>query len=740
MRLRFHCFLVLILFFIGTPFIHAQEQVQSGKIPKVSRAPTLEDFLKNTPREAELKIADFRQFDPGDGDPVSQPTTAYLSYDEKNLYVAYVCIDDPSKIRAQISRRDSLFTDDRVNISIDTFHDHRRNYWFETNPYGIQMDGMNTGGMDDINFDTLWYSEGKITSEGYMVLMTIPFKSLRFPNAPMQSWGILLARSIQRNNEWANWPYVTRRKMPSWAGQFGDLEGIENISPGRNMQFIPYGLFSRTRYLNDPALGLNYLTENDKRGGLDAKMILKDAFTLDMTVNPDFSQVESDSPQVTVNQRYEVFFPEKRPFFMENSDYFKTPENLFFSRRIVDPQIGLRLTGKLGLWGIAALAVDDRAQGKQAPEFSSLHDERAAVSVVRVYRELGKESRVGVIASSRDFSGSSNRLFGFDTRLKLGRNWTLSGQAMGSETHDLNNSRRDGTALYVSVSQSSLHFHYNSYYRDRSSGFDAQTGFIQRVDMREAGQTIGYSWRPKKSKLVSFGPSFSSSAIYDHQGTLTDWQFNPSFMLELTRYTNITIGRSESYELFGNIDFRKSSNNVNFYSEWFKWLHLSFDLGQGDSINYFPGYGLKPFLAKSFEGTFQLTLQPFSRLRLNEMYIHSRLSTRGVDGIPIFNNHIVRSKANYQFTRELSLRAIVDYNSILPNSSLVFMEKTKRLGFDLLLTYMLNPGTALYLGYTDNYENMHLDPLASPSLQRSGFPDTSVGRQLFVKFSYLLRI
>jgi hypothetical protein len=740
MRLRFHCFLVLYIFFIGTPFIHAQDQAKSGRIPKVSRAPKLEDFLKNTPREAELKIADFRQFDPGDGDPVSQPTTAYLSYDEKNLYVAFVCIDDPSKIRAQIGRRDSLFTDDRVNISIDTFHDHRRNYWFETNPYGIQMDGMNTGGMDDINFDTLWYSEGKITSEGYMVLMTIPFKSLRFPNAPMQSWGILLARSIQRNNEWANWPYVTRRKMPSWAGQFGDLEGIENISPGRNMQFIPYGLFSRTRYLNDPALGLNYLTENDKRGGLDAKMILKDAFTLDMTVNPDFSQVESDSPQVTVNQRYEVFFPEKRPFFMENSDYFKTPEILFFSRRIVDPQIGLRLTGKIGHWGIAALAVDDRAQGKQAPEDSSLHDERAAVGVFRVYRELGKESRVGVIGASRDFAGSSSRLFGFDTQLKLGKNWTLTGQAMGSKTNELDDSHRNGTAAYMSISQSGRHFRYNSYYRDRSPGYNAQTGFIQRVNIREAGQNIGYSWRPEKSKFISYGPFFASSVIYDHQGNLTDWLFNPSFMLELTRYTNITIGRSESHELFGNIDFRKSSNNVNFYSEWFKWLHLSFDLGQGDSINYFPVYGLKPFLAKSFEGTFQLTLQPFSRLRLNEMYIHSRLSTRGADGIPIFNNHIVRSKANYQFTRELSLRAIVDYNSILPNSSLVFMEKTKRLGFDLLLTYMLNPGTALYLGYTDNYENMHPDPLASPRLQRSGFPDASVGRQLFVKLSYLLRI
>jgi hypothetical protein len=739
---RFLFWCLLLFFFIASPGIRAEEpaQVRSIRIPRVSRPPKLEDFLNHTPREAEVKVTDFRQIDPGDGDPISQPTKAYLSYDSNNLYAAFVCTDDPKKIRAQIARRDQLYTNDRISLSLDTFHDHRRNYWFEANAHGIQMDGVNTGGMDDLNYDTLWYSEGKITADGYVVLMTIPFKSLRFPNASKQTWGILLARSIQRNNEFSNWPYITWRKMPSWAGQFGDLEGLENISPGRNMQFIPYGLFSRARYLDNPVRGLDYRTQNDQRGGLDAKMTLKNALTLDMTVNPDFSQVESDSPQVTVNQRYEVFFPEKRPFFMENADYFQTPETLFFSRRIVDPQIGLRLTGKVGRWGIAALAVDDRAQGKQMPEESHLHNDRAGVGVFRLYRELGKESRMGLLFTSRDFGPSSNRLLGFDAKLNFHKNWALTGQLMGSKTHEFDGSTRDGASALIRLNQSGRHFQFSSYYQDRSPDFDTQLGFIQRVDIREAGQNLEYSWRPVKSKIVRFGPSLAYSATWDHIGTLTDWKVNPSFVFEMTRQTSLMVVRSESYERFAGRDFRKSSNSVSLFSQWYRWLHFNGSMEQGDSINYYPAFGLVPFLGKSFTGSLELTLQPSARLQLDETYLYNRLGTDGSKATTVFNNHILRSKANYQFTRELSLRAIVDYNSILPNSSLVFMDKTKRLGFDLLFTYLLNPGTALYFGYTDNYENMHPDLLAAPSLRRSGFPDTSVGRQIFIKLSYLLRI
>jgi len=210
--------------------------------------------------------------------------------------------------------------------------------------------------------------------------------------------------------------------------------------------------------------------------------------------------------------------------------------------------------------------------------------------------------------------------------------------------------------------------------------------------------------------------------------------------MELTRMSNLWIGYQKSYERFDGIDFRKNFSIVDFSSEWLRWLAVRAMIGIGDSINYYPASGLRPFLAKSLENSFSITLKPSARLNVNEMYLYSRLGSQRETEGSIFNNHIFRSKINYQFSREFSLRAIIDYNAVLPNASLVYLERTKRLGFDFLFTYLLHPGTAVYVGYTDNYENMHLDPRISPNLQRSGFPGTLSGRQFFVKLSYLLRM
>jgi len=746
MKLLYALILITLTYFVlatggetfGQEQRYEQEQIKTVNIPKVSRPPKFEDFITGAPREAELVISDFRQVDPGDGDPASQPTTAYLSYDDKNLYAAFICKDDPSKIRATIGRRDSIFRDDRVTLSLDTFQDRQRNYWFESNAYGVQMDGINTNGSDDLNFDALWYSEGRIVDDGYIVLMTIPFRSLRFPNTPVQSWGLMLSRAIQRNNEWSNWPYLTWRLMPSWQGQFGDLNGIHDISPGRNIQLIPYAGFSRASYWNPMKSGLQYDTENDFRAGLDAKMVLRDSLTLDMTLNPDFSQVESDSPQVTINQRFEVFFPEKRPFFMENADYFQTPETLFFSRRMVDPQFGARLTGKIGRWAIAALAGDDRAPGELAPEDSDYYEDRAAIGVFRMYRELGKESRIGGLITSRDFGGSYNRVFSLDTRLRLNQNLILTGQWMGSRSRHLDGGDQNGTAGYLRLAKSGRDFTANAYYRDRSAGFETDMGFITRVDIRETGGSAGYSWHPEKGSILSFGPSFSGSFIYDHGGTLTDWTASPSFRIEMPRYTTLSFTHNESFEHFAGVDFRKNSNRVSVSSEWQKWLHLSSSLEHGDRVNYFPAGGELPFLAKSLDTNFTLRLMPTPQLQIDETYLFTRLAADGRG--TVFNNHIWRTKANYQFTREFSLRAIVDYNAVLPNDALVNLDRSKRLGLDVLFTYLLHPGTALHIGYTDNYENLRFDPTVSPLVQRGSFPDTSVGRQIFAKFSYLFRM
>ena len=742
---------VLLCLLLCALFLHAQNttidtQARKLHIPRVSRAPKLADFLDNVPREAELTVTDFRQFVPGDGVPVSQPTTAYLSYDDKNLYAAFVCKDDPKLIRARMAKHDQIMSDDRVIVNLDTFHDRRHMYWFDVNPYGIQADGNVTDGLeDDASWDTVWRSEGRITGDGYIVWIAIPFKSLRFPGNTEQTWGLILGRYIQRNNEFSGWPRVSSRK-PGWAQQGGDLEGFREISPGRNLQLIPYGLFSRSRFLDNPAGGTARLaTENEGRAGLDAKVVLKDAFTLDATLNPDFSQVESDEPQVTVNQRYEVYFPEKRPFFMENAGFFITPERLLFSRRIVDPRFGARLTGKLGKWSMGALFVDDRGPGKNLAPSDPLNGEQSPIGVFRVQREFGRGSRnssIGAMLTSQDFGPSYNRVFSLDTRLQLLRNWTFVGQAAASKTRTLSGDRLAGPAYRAMWYYQGRNFISDTRYVDHSPDFRAQVGYVPTLDIRQVSHSGGYLWRRPKGLLQSFGPVLTAYIAYDRQGRMRDWSLAPEFRLGLARGTTLSLSKSQTFELYNGRGFHKRLFNVAFDSEWLSWFWLSGSFKKGTAVNYNPASQLAPFLGQTSQATAGFTLRPEPHTQIEETYIYSGLRVGNeskvagaLPGTAIFNNHIARSKVNYQFTRQLSLRFIADYNAILPSYTLTSLQKTKRLGLDALFTYMLNPGTALHIGYTDLHENYQLDP----ELHRTSGLDLNTGRQVFVKLSYLFR-
>lgn len=722
----------------------AQAQPATLQIPRVSRAPALEDFLKETPREAEARVTGFRQREPGDGVPVSQETSAYLSYDDKNLYVVFVCKDEGDKVRARMARREGILGDDVVSVFLDTFHDRRRAYLFSANPLGIQLDGIVTEGQaDDYSFDTLWRSDGRLTPDGFIVWMAIPFKSLRFSNVAAQTWGLALGRTIVRNNENSFWPYITRR-LEGFGQQLAVLTGLEGISPGRNMQFIPYGMFAGARFLDVRVPG--FFSDRDARAGLDAKLIWRDAFALDVALNPEFSQVESDEPQVTINQRFEVFFPEKRPFFIENAGYFETRQTLFFSRRIVDPQFGVRLTGKKGGWAVGGLAIDDRAPGRQRSGADPLHDRRAGVGVVRVQREVAQQSTIGLLFTSRDFASSSNRVISFDTRLKLNPNWVLSGQLMGSDTRQRDGAGRSGPAYFAELTHSGRHFSYYARYVDRSPDFDSQVGFIPRVDIRQIEQFARYSWRPRRGRVVSFGPFGLALVNWDRRGRVQDWQVNPHFTIEFKGPTQLVVNPSKSLELFRNREFRKHSTTVFFSTEWLKWLTISGTYKQGTGVNYFPARGLAPFLANSIDGRLGLTLRPTPGVRFDQTYLYSRLTTgagSAPPGVPasasVFDNHLLRSKLNYQLTRELSLRLIVDYSAVLPNPTLVALDRAKRLRGEMLATYLVHPGTAVYVGYTDRYENLAVDPTTPPALRRTVSPTTPSGRQVFVKMSYLLR-
>jgi hypothetical protein len=709
------------------------------RIPRAATPPKIEDYLGGRPTGAAAEVTGFRQREPRDGAPASRATTAYLSYDGENLYVAFVCKDDPSKVRARLAKREAVGGDDLVAVYLDTYRDRRRAYMFFTNPRGVQRDGVATEGQaDDFSFDAVWHSEGRLTAEGYVVLIAVPFASLRHTDAKAQTWGVALARFIPRLNEGAFWPYITSR-VEGFAQQFAALEGIESVSPERNWQVIPYGAFAGARYF-DP-LALDFRRSRAARYGYDAKLVLRDSFTLDLTLRPDFSEVETDEPQVTVNQRFSLLYPEKRPFFIENAGFFQTPETLFFSRAVVEPLVGARLTGKVGRWALGAIAIDDAGPGNRLPADDPRRGERAAIGVVRLQREFAEQSAVGLLATSRDLGPASNRVLAADARLKLSPNWVFSAQLSRSYDRAADGGRLSGPAYFAELSRSGLHLTYTGTYLDRSPDFRAALGFVPRVDVRQTSHTLDYRFRPGKGPVVEFGPSAAASINWDRGGRVQDWFVQAGFAAELKGQTLVDVSRLEAYEFFQGAGFRKSHTDVFLSTDWLSWLGVSVAYGTGGQINYFPAAPLAPFLADEVSASASLVFRPTPRLRAEQTYLYTRLRTGAGDVSPasIFTNHILRSKLNYQFTRRLSLRLIVDYNGVLPNAALIDLEREKTLAADLLLTYLIHPGTAFFVGYKRGYENFSLDPTDPVPLRRTARPGLATEQQIYLKAGYLLR-
>ncbi|PWT90141.1 MAG: hypothetical protein C5B54_07740, partial [Acidobacteria bacterium] len=393
-------------------------------IPKIDQKITINDFAGMHPRPdlvGKLAVVEgFVESTPTDGGVPSQKTVVYLAYDDNQMYVVFVCFDnDPHKISSAITRRENFGEDeDWIEVYFDTFDDQRRAYCFSTNAYGVQWDSRYSEangysaatagyGGHQPSFDALWYSDGKITDQGYIIWMAIPFKSIRFPHGTQQLWRTLFGRSIPRTNEYSSWPHVSKQ-IQGMLTQTSELKGLKNISPGKSMQFIPYSSFRSFRLLDQEATPPRFISNKaDTSVGIDAKFVLKDAFVFDTTFNPDFSQVESDVPQVTVNQRFEVFFPEKRPFFLENAQYFETPLDLVFTRRIADPQYGARLTGKSGPYTIAEMFTNDEAPGKQQIGDTPPSGDNAYFGIVRFTRDIATQSYVGALFTNRTFENDT---------------------------------------------------------------------------------------------------------------------------------------------------------------------------------------------------------------------------------------------------------------------------------------------------------------------------------------------
>ena len=728
-------------------------------IPEVSGVPSLEDFTGMAPAtplaRSMARVENFIQREPDDGDPASQRTEVYIGYDRTELHVVFLAFDsEPEGIRANMSSRENIDGDDSVEITVDTFNDQRAAFTFRSTPLGIQWDARWTEGSSrrggfDTTLEAVWDSEGRLTDEGYMVKMAIPLRSLRFPDTDEQTWRVQFARIIPRLSEQSFWPAYTI-DIEGRLNQTALLNGIRDVSPGNNYQIIPF-LFAREVDALNPAMagGPGFEATSEQDLGVDAKFVFNDSMVLDITLNPDFSQIESDQPQVTVNERFEVQFPERRPFFVENADFFATDSTLVFTRRIVDPEGGLRFTGRSGNFGFGSIVINDAAPGQNRAETDPLNGEKANIAILRGFLDVGEQDRYGFLVSDRELADGYNRVASIDGRVKLSENWISQFQLIGSDTdpYATDGESYTGVQRNIQVNHVGRNWNTHTHFIEASPGFRTDLGFMNRFfrpDISGMHQRVAYTHFPEDIPLNRMGVAWFGVYLEDWGGTKVFHQNGPMFDVA-TDTSSLNLAWTGYNEVLRPGDYPGLMATQNHdYDDWqvrfqnnsLNTLEFGFGYRWGSTLNLVPNIGTLPYVADHARVSADALWRPTDRLRVNNTYLYTEVQNSA--GARIFSNEIVRSNWNYQFTREWSLRFITQYEETT-GGPLTRLEDERNLNFDLLLRYVINPWSAFYVGYNSNSSNFEIvdfegerELVSTTDLRRDG-------DQLFVKFSYLFQ-
>jgi hypothetical protein len=735
-------------------------------IPLINDALHLSDFPNMVPRQ-DLRtrlgyVSDFIQTVPKDGDAATEQTEVWMAYTKTTLYFVFICHDSrPNLVRDHLARRENIFYDDTVSVLLDPFQDRRLGVYFSVNADGVQADASwSEGGPVKYSWDTVWDSEGRVTPQGWMALVAIPFRSLRF-NRNQSDWGVVFTRNFPRNSETDHWPRVAAN-VSGTLSQEGTLHGIEGVAGSRNFQINPYGLAQNERRLDVTDPTNPFFSSRHLQGtvGGEAKLILKDKFVLDTTVNPDFSDVESDQPQFTVNQRYSVWFPELRQFFLENSDYFATPINLVYTRNVAHPAWGVRLTGKSGNTNVGLFATDDRQPGEIVAPDDLLYQRRTIAAVGRVSQNFGTGSNLGVIYTDREFGDGWNRVGAADFTARMNEHWTAKGQiaassTMGDEDSGTPPTYAAGPAGSFQISRSGHSFNMFDSFADFSKGFQTQLGFIQSSNIRRNFFHATHQWYPSET-LQAFGLEVNNEFAFDHDGNPVYSYLNFDPFLHLPRRFAIapSIGMNtdtvspSSYSTLNNY----TSFNQKYVGLWMRgapWSQFNFQLDTylGGNLNYNPVDGKSPSLLDRQSASLLFTVQPLRQLTIDNTYLLDR-NFGASDGPFVYESQTMRSKVNYQFTRSISARVIAEMRSTLVNPAETSLQRTTQLSTQALLTWLPHPGTAVYLGYTNDLQN--IDRALCNQLPGGGCDPNNTalprsdsmlndGKQIFLKASYLFR-
>ncbi len=718
---------------------------------RVETRPDIDGQINDAVWRSVASITDFIQESPLDGAPATERTEVRVAYDDQNLYLAFhVHYADRGVMRANRVDRDQANEDDLITVYIDTFLDQQQAFVFDVNGYGVQGDGIiNTSGggrgggrgrrgggggggrtgsaipVPDRSWDALFETGARLVEDGYTAEIAIPFKSLRYPqldaDTPHQ-WGLQIARAIRGKDQEADvWSPMSRDES-GFMTQMGVLQGMTGLSTSRNLEFLP--TFTGIQFGSLNRASGAFPEDFNGEGGLDVKYGITSNLTVNFTFNPDFSQIESDRAQIDVNQRFPLFYPELRPFFLEGQDIFQlsSPVQWVNTRTIVDPRFGAKLTGKVGNLAIGLLAADDEAPGNVADHADPKFGQTAKVLISRVRYDLYAQSYMGGLVTERRFMDGYSRASGIDGQFRIGQSARFNYMAFQTENRDLDGRESSGPSWGLFLQRNGRNLRVSSYAGSNHPDAVTDVGFLRRNNTQDFWNTASYRWWPE-SWIINWGPRVRYQRGYNYNWILEDELINTGLDFSFARNITAGVGFERALERFGGIDFWKSRYTANANVATSRRISIGSNLSWGDQV-YFAA---NPFLGQGVEAGVNIFLRPVARLQSQINVDSSRLRDIRDGGLEIFDIKLFRALTTYQFTERLLLRNITEFNTFADT-----------VGVNFLATYRINAGTVFFVGYDDRYQQFdQFEQMGDELLLRRDLQRTN--RAIFTKLQYLFR-
>jgi hypothetical protein len=698
----------------------ARPQLQAARL---TTPPAIDGVLDDEAWSGEpLQTGDWLSYDPLYGSALPQKTQVWVGYDSRYLYFAFRCEDpEPARIKTSVTRRDNIWSDDWVGISLDALGTGQASYHLMVNPSGIQLDMINTAsGGEDESPDYIWDSAGRIHDSGYAVEIRLPLASIRFDGGEQVRMGVLFWRRVSRAGVSVSWPALEPGKWVFEKHAWLTFDRLESIL---TREVIPSATFGMGQERETPSRWTGLDGRSDF--GLSAKVGLTSTVTLDVTVNPDFSQVESDAFQVEVNQRYPVFFSEKRPFFMEGAGLMTLAGSAMDSsmiaavhtRRIVNPSAGVKLTGSVGRLQFGTLtALDDVPEG--------IDGEDRLFNVGRLQYSPGAGNYIGAIVTDMESGADFNRVAGGDLSWRVGEHQRIIGMILYSRSDAPGRGSRGGFAGSASWSYSTRRNSVQGFIEHYDRDFRMDTAFLNRVGITSGWGYADWNFYPGKGRfswIRRINPFVFIQRTEDRMAGGSEAITVPALRMNFTRQGFFRIDRILGHERWLGKRYEVSRRRLQGDVQLFRWIRLSGNVNWGPAVFY---DDVAPFAGWSRSTSFDLSWQPTPRM--NQSIGYRRVDFRRADTrARVYDLDLVNTRTTFQFSKQFFLRAIVQYDSL-----------RAQVLTDFLASYEPRPGTVGYIGYGSLFERR--DFVDEQWVQPGG--DYLVTRRgFFMKASYLYR-